>query len=85
MQTPNLSVLLAIKGLVPLEADCADAVISANAERTLVRRFYRHNPAFYRDIALPYGCIHDYEYHLDASIVVFAYNEAKGEYKVTLR
>lgn len=61
-QRPTLSVLLAIKGLVPLEADCADRVEVDTADTLVICRYYQGNPEFCRRIKLPAGAVKPYEY-----------------------
>ena len=53
-QRPNLSVLLAIKGLIPVEVDTADTLV--------ICRYYQGNPEFCRRIKLPAGAVKPYEY-----------------------
>lgn len=61
-QRPTLSVLLAIKGLIPLEADCADRVAVDTADELVICRYYQGNPEFCREIKLPANSVKPYEY-----------------------
>lgn len=59
---PSLSVLLSLKGLVPLEADCADRVLVDREDKLVVQRIYQGNPDFCRNIELPARSVKTYEY-----------------------
>lgn len=59
---PSLSVLLALKGLVPLEDDCTDILRADLQDKIIVVRTYQDNPDFTRRIELPAGSVKPYEY-----------------------
>ena len=59
---PSLSVLLALKGLVPLEADCTDRLRADLQDKIIIVRTYQGNPDFTRKIELPAGSVKPYEY-----------------------
>lgn len=61
-QRPSLSILLALKGLVPLEADCTDRVIVDRFDKVVIERTYQGNSDFVRKIELPANCVKHYEY-----------------------
>lgn len=60
---PSLSVLLAIKGLVPLEADCTDRIVTNTKDKLIVARTYQGNTDFTRRIELSPNSIKPYEYN----------------------
>lgn len=59
---PNLSVLLALKGLVPLEADCTDKLIATGNKGVIIHRYYQGNPDFERKIVLPPDSVNPWEF-----------------------
>lgn len=61
-QRPSLSILLALKGLVPLEADCTDRVVVDRLDKIVIERTYLGNSDFVRRIELPAKCVKHYEY-----------------------
>ncbi len=75
---PSLSVLLALKGLVPLEADCCDRVLVDRSDVLIVRRIYQGNTEFYRDIKLPARSVKPYEY--EENSFKWVYCKAKGKF-----
>lgn len=59
----SLSVLLAVKGLQPLEMNCIDHVFKVDKRHLHIRRWYNGDFACYRDFTIPKGSISQYEYY----------------------
>ena len=59
----SLSVLLAVKGLQPLEANCVDRVVKTDKTYIYIRRWYNNDYACHRDFTIPKGSISQYEYY----------------------
>ena len=59
----SLSVLLAVKGLQPLEANCVDRVVKTDKTYVYIRRWYNDDYACHRDFTIPKGSISQYEYY----------------------
>lgn len=59
----SLSVLLAVKGLQSLEANCTDGVVKADPLHIRIRRWYNGDYDCYRDFIIPQGSISRHEYY----------------------
>lgn len=74
---PSLSVLLALKGLVPLEADCTDNIIATNSHGVIIHRYYQGNSDFVRKIVLPPDSVNPWEYEEVKTAKVFSKERGK--------